>query len=171
MPYSTSQFYWIIPVHITSAIDMVFSSICSSTTWQLFSSHNYKHFCCRRVVFKLSLKNQIKVYFSYKWPLVHRKNGCSYNNIILSRSNTSNFDESLLSVAWKDWPSFFVGLRHIQQNERVIQGLDGNLYFSHVTVEDNREDYTCNTQFPSARIIMLKDPIKLTVVACKQRDG
>ncbi|KAA0707192.1 Neural cell adhesion molecule L1 [Triplophysa tibetana] len=56
-------------------------------------------------------------------------------------------------------------LRHIQQNERVIQGLDGNLYFSHVIVEDNREDYTCNTQFPSARIIMLKDPIKLTVVA------
>ncbi|XP_057175996.1 neural cell adhesion molecule L1.2 isoform X1 [Triplophysa rosa] len=55
-------------------------------------------------------------------------------------------------------------LRHIQQNERVIQGLDGNLYFSHVTVADNREDYTCNTQFPSARIIMLKDPIKLTVV-------
>ncbi|XP_073731454.1 neural cell adhesion molecule L1.2 isoform X1 [Misgurnus anguillicaudatus] len=54
-------------------------------------------------------------------------------------------------------------LRHIQQNERVIQGRDGNLYFSHVTMDDSREDYTCNTQFPSARIIMLKDPIKLTV--------
>lgn len=77
--------------------------------------------------------------------------------------------ENLSSIAWKDWQSFlgFVGLRHIQQNDRVIQGLDGNLYFSHVTVADNREDYTCNTQFPSARIIMLKDPIKLTVVPCK----
>ncbi|XP_051946960.1 neural cell adhesion molecule L1-like [Xyrauchen texanus] len=55
-------------------------------------------------------------------------------------------------------------LKHIQQNERVIQGRDGNLYFSHVTVADSRDDYTCNTQFLSARIIMLKDPIKLTVV-------
>ncbi|XP_067302078.1 neural cell adhesion molecule L1.2 isoform X2 [Pseudorasbora parva] len=55
-------------------------------------------------------------------------------------------------------------LRHIQQNERVIQGRDGNLYFSHVTAADSRDDYTCNTQFPSARIIMLKEPIKLTVV-------
>ncbi|TRY66476.1 hypothetical protein DNTS_005367 [Danionella cerebrum] len=54
-------------------------------------------------------------------------------------------------------------LRHIQQNERVIQGRDGNLYFSHVTVADSRDDYTCNTQFPSARIIVLKEPIKLTV--------
>ncbi|XP_026055868.1 neural cell adhesion molecule L1-like isoform X2 [Carassius auratus] len=55
-------------------------------------------------------------------------------------------------------------LRHIQQNDRVIQGRDGNLYFSHVTVADSRDDYTCNTQFPSARIIVLKEPIKLTVV-------
>uniref|UniRef100_A0A8C1BH55 Neural cell adhesion molecule L1 n=1 Tax=Cyprinus carpio carpio TaxID=630221 RepID=A0A8C1BH55_CYPCA len=55
-------------------------------------------------------------------------------------------------------------LRHIQQNERVIQGRDGNLYFSHVTEADSRDDYTCNTQFPSARIIVLKEPIKLTVV-------
>ncbi|KAK2885498.1 hypothetical protein Q8A67_016335 [Cirrhinus molitorella] len=55
-------------------------------------------------------------------------------------------------------------LRHIQQNERVIQGRDGNLYFSHVTAADSRDDYTCNTQFPSARIIVLKEPIKLTVV-------
>ncbi|XP_048035111.1 neural cell adhesion molecule L1.2 isoform X3 [Megalobrama amblycephala] len=55
-------------------------------------------------------------------------------------------------------------LRHIQQNERVIQGRDGNLYFSHVIAADSREDYTCNTQFPSARIIVLKEPIKLTVV-------
>uniref|UniRef100_A0A8C2E4K6 Neural cell adhesion molecule L1 n=1 Tax=Cyprinus carpio TaxID=7962 RepID=A0A8C2E4K6_CYPCA len=47
-------------------------------------------------------------------------------------------------------------LRHIQQNERVIQGRDGNLYFSHVTEADSRDDYTCNTQFPSARIIVLK---------------
>ncbi|XP_056304624.1 neural cell adhesion molecule L1.2 isoform X2 [Danio aesculapii] len=56
-------------------------------------------------------------------------------------------------------------LRHIQQNERVIQGRDGNLYFSHVTVTDSRDDYTCNIQFPSARVIKLKEPIKLTVTS------
>uniref|UniRef100_A0A672S640 Neural cell adhesion molecule L1-like n=1 Tax=Sinocyclocheilus grahami TaxID=75366 RepID=A0A672S640_SINGR len=55
-------------------------------------------------------------------------------------------------------------LRHIQQNDRVIQGRDGNLYFSHVALADSRDDYTCNTQFPSARIIVLKEPIKLAVV-------
>lgn len=62
---------------------------------------------------------------------------------------------------------FLLGLRHIQQNERVIQGRDGNLYFSHVTPADSRDDYTCNTQFLSAFIIQLKEPIKLTVVPCK----
>ncbi len=65
---------------------------------------------------------------------------------------------------------FLLELRHIQQNKRVIQGRDGNLYFSHVTVEDSRDDYTCNTQFPSARIIVLKEPIKLNVVSCKHQD-
>lgn len=65
---------------------------------------------------------------------------------------------------------FLLELRHIQQNDRVIQGRDGNLYFSHVTEADSRDDYTCNTQFPSARIIVLKEPIKLTVVPCKHQD-
>ncbi|XP_047662765.1 neural cell adhesion molecule L1.2 isoform X2 [Tachysurus fulvidraco] len=54
-------------------------------------------------------------------------------------------------------------LRHIQQSERVTQGRDGNLYFSHVTLEDNRSDYTCNVQFLGARIIVAKEPITLKV--------
>ncbi|KAB5546132.1 hypothetical protein PHYPO_G00068610 [Pangasianodon hypophthalmus] len=54
-------------------------------------------------------------------------------------------------------------LRHIQQSERVIQGRDGNLYFSHVTFEDSRSDYTCNVQFLGARIIVAKEPINLRV--------
>ncbi|XP_062871773.1 neural cell adhesion molecule L1.2 isoform X2 [Trichomycterus rosablanca] len=54
-------------------------------------------------------------------------------------------------------------LKHIQQSERVNQGRDGNLYFSHVTMEDSRNDYTCNVQFVSARIIMVKEPITLKV--------
>ncbi|XP_066526588.1 neural cell adhesion molecule L1.2 [Hoplias malabaricus] len=54
-------------------------------------------------------------------------------------------------------------LRHIQQSERVTQGRDGNLYFSHVTTEDSRSDYTCNIQFLGARIIVAKEPITLNV--------
>uniref|UniRef100_A0AAY5F5D4 Neural cell adhesion molecule L1 n=1 Tax=Electrophorus electricus TaxID=8005 RepID=A0AAY5F5D4_ELEEL len=56
-------------------------------------------------------------------------------------------------------------LRHIQQSERVIQGRDGNLYFSHVIPEDSRSDYTCNVQFLGARIIVVKEAISLNVVA------
>ncbi|XP_036448228.1 neural cell adhesion molecule L1.2 isoform X2 [Colossoma macropomum] len=56
-------------------------------------------------------------------------------------------------------------LRHIQQSERVTQGRDGNLYFSHVTTEDSRSDYTCNVQFLGARIIVAKEPIILNVIA------
>ncbi|KAK2825500.1 hypothetical protein Q7C36_019427 [Tachysurus vachellii] len=56
-------------------------------------------------------------------------------------------------------------LRHIQQSERVTQGRDGNLYFSHVIFEDNRSDYTCNVQFLGARIIVAKEPITLKVTS------
>ncbi|KAI4880598.1 hypothetical protein NFI96_012197, partial [Prochilodus magdalenae] len=55
-------------------------------------------------------------------------------------------------------------LRHIQQSERVTQGRDGNLYFSHVTMNDSRSDYTCNIQFLGARIIVAKEPIILNVL-------
>ncbi|XP_017343334.1 neural cell adhesion molecule L1.2 isoform X2 [Ictalurus punctatus] len=54
-------------------------------------------------------------------------------------------------------------LRHIKQSDRVIQGRDGNLYFSHVTLGDSRNDYTCNVQFLGARIIVAKEPISLKV--------
>ncbi|XP_058265684.1 neural cell adhesion molecule L1.2 isoform X3 [Hemibagrus wyckioides] len=56
-------------------------------------------------------------------------------------------------------------LRHIQQSERVTQGRDGNLYFSHVKFEDSRSDYTCNVQFLGARIIIVKEPISLKVTS------
>ncbi|XP_014002617.2 neural cell adhesion molecule L1 isoform X4 [Salmo salar] len=54
-------------------------------------------------------------------------------------------------------------LHHIELNDRVTQGRDGNLYFSHVTVDDTRIDYTCNVQYLSARTILSKEPITLTV--------
>nr|XP_023846320.1 neural cell adhesion molecule L1-like [Salvelinus alpinus] len=58
-------------------------------------------------------------------------------------------------------------MHHIELNDRVTQGRDGNLYFSHVTVDDTRIDYTCNVQYLSARTILSKEPITLTVTTCK----
>uniref|UniRef100_A0A8C7JY45 Neural cell adhesion molecule L1-like n=1 Tax=Oncorhynchus kisutch TaxID=8019 RepID=A0A8C7JY45_ONCKI len=57
-------------------------------------------------------------------------------------------------------------MNHIELNDRVTQGRDGNLYFSHVTVDDTRIDYTCNAQYLSARTILSKEPITLTVTTC-----
>ncbi|KAI4823711.1 hypothetical protein KUCAC02_012284 [Chaenocephalus aceratus] len=54
-------------------------------------------------------------------------------------------------------------LHHIQLSERVMLGKDGNLYFAHLTTEDNRNDYTCNVQYLATRTILTKEPITLTV--------
>uniref|UniRef100_A0A8D0CYP4 Neural cell adhesion molecule L1 n=1 Tax=Sander lucioperca TaxID=283035 RepID=A0A8D0CYP4_SANLU len=54
-------------------------------------------------------------------------------------------------------------LHHIQLSERVVVGKDGNLYFAHLTTEDNRNDYTCNVQYLATRTILAKEPITLTV--------
>uniref|UniRef100_A0A8C5H5Z8 Uncharacterized protein n=1 Tax=Gouania willdenowi TaxID=441366 RepID=A0A8C5H5Z8_GOUWI len=54
-------------------------------------------------------------------------------------------------------------LHHIQLNERVVVGKDGNLYFAYLTAEDSRNDYTCNAQYPDTQIILAKQPITLTV--------
>ncbi|CAB1330155.1 unnamed protein product, partial [Coregonus sp. 'balchen'] len=54
-------------------------------------------------------------------------------------------------------------MNHIELNDRVTQGRDGNLYFSHVTADDTRIDYTCNVQYLSARTILSKEPIILNV--------
>uniref|UniRef100_A0A8C7MMG7 Neural cell adhesion molecule L1.1-like n=1 Tax=Oncorhynchus kisutch TaxID=8019 RepID=A0A8C7MMG7_ONCKI len=54
-------------------------------------------------------------------------------------------------------------LLHIGQSERVTTGLDGNLYFANVLKNDSRDDYTCNAQYISARTILPKEPISLTV--------
>lgn len=62
-------------------------------------------------------------------------------------------------------------LRHIQLSERVVVGKDGNLYFAHLTIEDNRNDYTCNVQYLATRTILAKEPITLTVNPCEFCSG
>ncbi|KAJ8265457.1 hypothetical protein COCON_G00145560 [Conger conger] len=54
-------------------------------------------------------------------------------------------------------------LRHIKQSDRVIQGRDGNLYFSNVILDDSRSDYSCHAQYITARTILPKEPVVLTV--------
>ncbi|XP_028850034.1 neural cell adhesion molecule L1.1-like isoform X2 [Denticeps clupeoides] len=54
-------------------------------------------------------------------------------------------------------------LMHITQSDRVITGLDGNLYFANVISKDSRDDYICHAQYMEARTILPKDPIRLTV--------
>uniref|UniRef100_A0A3P9AJE4 Neural adhesion molecule L1.1 n=1 Tax=Esox lucius TaxID=8010 RepID=A0A3P9AJE4_ESOLU len=56
-------------------------------------------------------------------------------------------------------------LNHIMQSERVIRGLDGNLYFANVLKGDSRDDYTCNAHYSEARTILPKEPISLTVIS------
>ncbi|XP_034552537.1 neural cell adhesion molecule L1.2 isoform X2 [Notolabrus celidotus] len=63
-------------------------------------------------------------------------------------------------IHWMD-----LGLHHIQLNDRVVVGKDGNLYFAHLTSEDNRDDYTCNVQYLATRTILAKEPITLIVAA------
>lgn len=59
-------------------------------------------------------------------------------------------------------------LHHFKLNDRVMLGKDGNLYFAHVTKEDSRNDYTCNVQYLSARTILPKEAITLTVSSSNQ---
>ncbi|XP_041859024.1 neural cell adhesion molecule L1.2 isoform X2 [Melanotaenia boesemani] len=61
-------------------------------------------------------------------------------------------------IHWMDFR-----LHHIQLSDRVMVGKDGNLYFAHLTLEDSRNDYTCNVQYLMTRTILAKQPISLNV--------
>ncbi|XP_014893399.1 neural cell adhesion molecule L1.2 isoform X3 [Poecilia latipinna] len=54
-------------------------------------------------------------------------------------------------------------MHHIKLSERVVVGKDGNLYFAHLTVDDSRDDYTCNVQYMVTRTILAQEPITLKV--------
>ncbi|XP_043982790.1 neural cell adhesion molecule L1-like isoform X4 [Gambusia affinis] len=54
-------------------------------------------------------------------------------------------------------------MHHIQLSKRVVVGKDGNLYFAHLTMDDSRDDYTCNVQYMVTRTILAQEPITLKV--------
>ncbi|XP_041130163.1 neural cell adhesion molecule L1-like protein isoform X3 [Polyodon spathula] len=56
-----------------------------------------------------------------------------------------------------------ISLQHIDQDERVSVGLNGDLYFSNVLEKDSRRDYCCFAAFPRIRTIVQKTPMTLIV--------
>ncbi|CAN9512169.1 unnamed protein product [Ophioblennius macclurei] len=51
----------------------------------------------------------------------------------------------------------------IPQDERVSKGLNGDLYFSNVLVQDAQTDYSCNARFLFTHTIQQKNPFTLRV--------
>uniref|UniRef100_A0A673JA07 Neural cell adhesion molecule L1-like protein n=1 Tax=Sinocyclocheilus rhinocerous TaxID=307959 RepID=A0A673JA07_9TELE len=72
------------------------------------------------------------------------------------RCPVAHVNLTLLSVLFSD-------LRHIEQNERVSMGLNGNLYFSNTLVSDSRDDYCCFASFSRIRTIVQKPRLVLRV--------
>ncbi|XP_023649766.1 neural cell adhesion molecule L1-like protein isoform X3 [Paramormyrops kingsleyae] len=56
-----------------------------------------------------------------------------------------------------------LGLQHIEQDERVSMGLNGNLYFSNALEKDSRRDYCCFAAFPRIRTIVQKTAMSVIV--------
>lgn len=54
-------------------------------------------------------------------------------------------------------------LQHIEQDERVSMGLNGNLFFSNALEKDSRRDYCCFAAFPRIRTIVQKNAMSVVV--------
>ncbi|GAA6092207.1 neuronal cell adhesion molecule a isoform X1, partial [Tachysurus ichikawai] len=54
--------------------------------------------------------------------------------------------------------------QRLPQSSRVSQGLNGDLYFSNVILEDSRSDYICYARFPHTQTIQQKQPISVRVL-------
>uniref|UniRef100_A0A674CJT1 Neurofascin n=1 Tax=Salmo trutta TaxID=8032 RepID=A0A674CJT1_SALTR len=63
------------------------------------------------------------------------------------------------------WMSKF--MLPIKQDRRVSMGVNGDLYFSHVYVNDSATDYCCNARFPYKNIIQQKMPITVRVLTTR----
>ncbi|XP_030589859.1 cell adhesion molecule L1-like a isoform X2 [Archocentrus centrarchus] len=60
-----------------------------------------------------------------------------------------------------------VDLQHIEQDERVSMGTDGNLYFSNALQKDSRPDYGCFAAFNRIRTIVQKTAMAVVVKSLK----
>uniref|UniRef100_A0A8C6Q4A8 Cell adhesion molecule with homology to L1CAM (Close homolog of L1) a n=1 Tax=Nothobranchius furzeri TaxID=105023 RepID=A0A8C6Q4A8_NOTFU len=59
-----------------------------------------------------------------------------------------------------------VDLRHIEQNERISMGTNGDLFFSYALSNDSRPDYCCVAAFSSIRTIVQKTAMSVKVEKC-----
>lgn len=62
-------------------------------------------------------------------------------------------------------------LQHIEQDERVSMGLNGDLYFSHAVEKDSRRDYCCFAAFPRIRTIVQKTAMSVVVKTSRCRSS
>ncbi|XP_023283342.1 neural cell adhesion molecule L1-like protein isoform X3 [Seriola lalandi dorsalis] len=60
-----------------------------------------------------------------------------------------------------------IGLQHIEKDERVSMGVDGNLYFSNALQNDSRRDYCCFAAFSRIRTIVQKTAMAVVVKSLK----
>ncbi|XP_041748484.2 neural cell adhesion molecule L1-like protein isoform X8 [Coregonus clupeaformis] len=56
-----------------------------------------------------------------------------------------------------------IGLQHIEQDDRVSMGLNGDLFFSNALEKDSRRDYCCFAAFPRIRTIVQKTAMSVIV--------
>uniref|UniRef100_A0A8C7FFU9 protein-tyrosine-phosphatase n=1 Tax=Oncorhynchus kisutch TaxID=8019 RepID=A0A8C7FFU9_ONCKI len=64
-----------------------------------------------------------------------------------------------------------IGLQHIEQDERVSMGHDGNLYISNALEKDSRRDYCCFAAFSVIRTIVRKTAMSVVVKSCRLTVG
>ncbi|XP_017294760.1 neural cell adhesion molecule L1.1 isoform X2 [Kryptolebias marmoratus] len=57
-----------------------------------------------------------------------------------------------------------VGMKHINQSDRVMTGLDGNLYFANVLETDGKAQYLCTAQYTKAMTVLLDTFVQLKVL-------
>uniref|UniRef100_A0A8C7S3C0 Neural cell adhesion molecule L1-like protein n=1 Tax=Oncorhynchus mykiss TaxID=8022 RepID=A0A8C7S3C0_ONCMY len=56
-----------------------------------------------------------------------------------------------------------IGLQHIEQDDRVSMGLNGDLFFSNALEKDSHRDYCCFAAFPKIRTIVQKNAMSVIV--------
>ncbi|KAJ8016581.1 hypothetical protein DPEC_G00008720 [Dallia pectoralis] len=64
-----------------------------------------------------------------------------------------------------------IDLLHIEQDERLSVGLNGNLYFSNALLKDSQTDYYCVASFSIIRLIVQKMPMSLVVKSVNRAGG
>ena len=55
-------------------------------------------------------------------------------------------------------------MQAVRQDRRVSMGVNGDLYFSNVLINDSATDYCCNARFPYKNIIQQKMPVVVKVL-------